>query len=180
MRFIHDQRSTSYATIFGVAVIVIIWAVVHDQYLVRIAPEHFTEYHEPLWGIREPALLALLYAIAASMGPGLLLGLATAFFGRSGSNHKIPPRSLILGSVFVVIATEITAASSGLFVFVTDDVFYPETWFPDLTLPIKITQTIQISAYLGAAVFSAIFLMAIHVRRGAEQGGDRKPDHAQT
>jgi hypothetical protein len=169
MRLIDDQRETTYKTILGIAIIVVVWAVAHDQYLVRIAPEHFTEYHAPLWQIENPSLLAFLYAFGASISPGLLLGIAVTYFGRKGSVNRIPHKKLILGSILVVIATEFLSAGTGLIVFLNKEVFYPSDWFPVSSLPIAVTQTIQITAYIGASLFSALFLVAIYFRRRAKQ-----------
>ncbi len=145
--------------------LIVCWAILHDQYLVRIAPEHFTEYHEPLWGIENPRLLATALAFGASIGPGLILGIVCAVAGRRGSAKKVSPRFILLGAVVVVCSVELVASGSGFWVFRTNRTFYPESWFPDETLPIRITQTIQITSYLASAVFSTFLVFAILRRR---------------
>lgn len=165
MQLIDAPRKTTYTIVFGVSSVIVLWALIHDLILVQIAPEHFTEYHEPLWEIQSPILIATLYALGASIGPGMLMGIAAACLGRSGPRKKLAPRALIQGTLFVVLATEIAAAASGMIVFLRGEVFYPRDWFPDMTVPIQISQTVQITAYLAMSVFSAIFLIGVHLRR---------------
>ncbi len=76
---LNERRSVVYAITFGIWAEVFLYCVLHDQYLVRVAPEHFTVYHAPLWGITNLSLLAFAWAFKASIGPGLLLGLAAVF-----------------------------------------------------------------------------------------------------
>lgn len=165
MQLIDEPRPVTYRIVLGVTLVIVCWAILHDQYLVRIAPEHFTEYHEPLWGIENPALLAAVLAFGASIGPGLILGIVCAIAGRRGSANKVSPRFILLGAVAVVCSVELVASGSGFWVFRTNRTFYPESWFPDETLPIRITQTIQITTYLASAVFSTFLVFAILRRR---------------
>lgn len=165
IQLIEEPRAVTYRIVLGVTLVIVSWAILHDQYLVRIAPEHFTEYHEPLWGIENPPLLAVALAFGASIGPGLILGIACAIAGRRGSAKKVSPRFILLGAVVVVCSVELIASLSGFWVFRTNRTFYPEGWFPDETLPIKITQTIQITSYLASAVFSTFLVFAIIRRR---------------
>lgn len=162
---VEEPRPTSYSIVGGVAGIIMGWALLHDQYLVRIAPEHFTEYHEPLWGIQKPWLLAAAYAVVATIGPGLILGMVYLILGRGGDRKKVTRRYILLGALVVVSLTELICLATGLWVWKTGDVFYPDDWFPDHTLPIKITQTIQITAYLASAVLSTVFAFLIYFRR---------------
>lgn len=164
MQLIDDPRKTTYTIVFGVSSVIVLWALIHDLILVQIAPEHFTEYHEPLGQIQSPIVIATLYALGASIGPGVLMGIATAYLGRRGPQKKLAPRSLIQGTIFVALATEIATAASGMIVFLRGEVFYPRDWFPDMTGPIQISQTVQITAYLAMSVFSSIFLIGVHLR----------------
>ena len=38
----HETRFGFYGTVFGTWAIVAVYAILHDQYVVRISPEHFT------------------------------------------------------------------------------------------------------------------------------------------
>ena len=92
-------------------------------------------------------------------------GLLPPASAEEGREKKLAPRSLIQGTIFVVLATEITAAASGMLVFLRGEVFYPRDWFPDMTGPIQISQTVQITAYLAMSAFSAIFLIGVYLHR---------------
>lgn len=69
-----EDRGSFYVTVFGIWLIVAIYAIAHDQYIVTIAPEHFTVYHPNPHGIENSRLLAAWSAVLASVSPGLLLG----------------------------------------------------------------------------------------------------------
>lgn len=83
-RLLDERRSITYSIVFGIWGLTAIYAAIHDQYIVRIAPEHFTMYHKALWNIQTPELLALAYAFKASLAPGLILGVTCAFVARHG------------------------------------------------------------------------------------------------
>ena len=61
------SRRDSYGIILGIWGMVALYAVLHDQYLVRIAPEHFTVYHYPIGDIQNPHLLAAVYGIKSKL-----------------------------------------------------------------------------------------------------------------
>ena len=106
---IKEGRWASYSFILRVWVRVAIYAVCHDQYIVRIEPRHFTEYHEPLWGLESPALLAAAHASLASIGPGCLLGVACLLAGWFGSYPRIPDRSVMKGVWLVIGGAELVS-----------------------------------------------------------------------
>ncbi|MBK1856213.1 hypothetical protein JO972_14685 [Verrucomicrobiaceae bacterium 5K15] len=165
-----EKRSLTYAVILQVWFIVAIYAVCHDQYIVRIAPEHFTIYHDPLLGIEDPTTLAAVYAFGASFSPGLLLGFCCAAAARGGEWPKVRVRRILLGVFVVVLATEVVAASSGYIVYKSGRGIYPASWYPTSTLPMLITQTIQVTCYLAAAMFSSVFLAGLLVYRHRKRG----------
>jgi hypothetical protein len=171
-----DQRRSAYATILGVAAIVVAYAVLHDQYVVRIAPEHFTVYHDPLWSIRDPSLLAAAYGFLASLAPGLILGQACLIVGRFGKRPKIPVRAILIGVVVVVIATEIVALIAGGIVWLTGRPFLPGFLFPDPSVPLLVTQTIQLATYAASALSSAALLLRLHRRRNKPENHRGPPD----
>jgi hypothetical protein len=160
-----DSRKSAYGVILGVATMVVLYAIAHDQYIVRIAPEHFTVYHEPLGTIRNPSLLAAAYAFLASATPGLILGLACFAAGRLGARPKVRVRTILIGAALVILGTELVAAASGLFVWRLGRGILPEFVYPDPALPLVITQTIQIFCYAGSAVFSGLLLLWLRCKR---------------
>ncbi len=164
-RLLDEPRSISYSIILGVWGLTAIYAAVHDQYIVHIAPEHFTIYHKPLWNIQSPELLALAYAFRASLGPGLILGMVCAFVARLGPQPKVSPRYVLTGTIVVIACAEILSVMSGLWVYFKQDTLYPAIWYPDKSQAILITATIQFSCYLFGATLSLIFLLIIIRKR---------------
>ncbi len=160
-----DSRVSAYGIILGVTLMVIVYAILHDQYVVRIAPEHFTVFHEPLWSITNASLLAAAYALQASAVPGLILGFSCFAVGRLGSWPKVPPKAILMGAAAVIGATELVAASSGLLAWALQRGIFPAFVYPESSLPLIVTQTIQISCYAASALFSGIFLLGILVHR---------------
>jgi len=174
LTLINEPRSTSYAIMIGVWAIIATWTVLHDQYVVRIEPEHFTVYHDPRLGLKDPYRLALAYGFGASIGPGLLLGFACATVGRVGDKYpKIRISTLLISVVAIVILTESTSALLGLYVHRTGNLVFPYQMYPDLNRPMLVTQTIQLSCYFGGAILSAIFLFSVIVFRARLRSSNR-------
>ena len=155
---IKEGRWASYSFILRVWVRVAIYAVCHDQSIVRIEPRHFTEYHGDLWGMESPALLAAGHAFLASIGPGCLLGVACLLAGWFGSYPRIPDRSVMKGVWLVIGGAELVSLLSGLWVYQTGRHFLPDAVFPEFTLSLVITQTMQLMCYAASAVFSCLLL----------------------
>jgi len=158
-----SQRREFYTILIGTYLMVTVYAVLHDQYLVRIAPEHFTIYHEPLWGIKNAKLLAAAYAFCSAPFPALALGCVGAFFALALPERWEPARHrrFFKGVACVIIAAEIFSASTGLYAYLSHEMLYPEKWYPDKTLPLIVTQTIQLSCYFSSAAFSCVFFVVM-------------------
>ncbi|MDF1756199.1 MAG: hypothetical protein P1U89_25655 [Verrucomicrobiales bacterium] len=165
MKIQKERRSVSYTILLGVWAIVAVYAVLHDQYIVRIAPEHFTVYHDSVFGIESPEVTAAILALGASVSPGLTLGMACVFVARWGRRPKVKRHSIFGGVLFVVIMTETLCASVGFYVYRSRIPVFPEFLYPDHSLPMLVTQSIQLSCYFGGAIFSGLFLMAMLVYR---------------
>ncbi len=153
-----ETRPVTYTIVFGIWAEVFLYCLLHDQYLIRISPEHFTLYHPPLWGIENLSLLAAAWAFRASVGPGLLLGLASLFLGRAGRRPKISPATMLKIVPGLILLTEVAGLATGAGVWRSGEPFYPEAIYPDMTRPILISQTIQVTCYLAGALASAGFL----------------------
>jgi hypothetical protein len=168
-----ETRPVTYTIVFGIWAEVFVYCLLHDQYLIRIAPEHFTEYHPPLWGIENLTLLAAAWAFRASIGPGLGLGLAALFIGRAGTRAKVAPATMLKIVPCLILLTEALGLAAGAIAWKTRQPVYPENIYPELSLPILISQTIQVTCYLIGALSSLGFLVWLGLRR--RQGAEALP-----
>jgi hypothetical protein len=160
-----DSRSAIFAFAARVWFPVAIYAVLHDQYIVRIEPRHFTDYHPIVLGVTSPALQAAILAFFASIGPGFLLGIACVVAGWMGSRPRIPDHFVMRGVLVVIGCGEIASLLSGLWVFKTRQALYPDFVYPEETLSLVITQTMQITCYLTSSLFSIALVAAILWKR---------------
>jgi len=153
-----EKRPVTYAIVFGIWAEVFLYCLLHDQYLIRISPEHFTVYHPPLWGIRNLSLLATAWAFRASIGPGLVLGLAALFLGRAGKQPKLGVGTMLKVVPVLILVTELAGLIAGGWVWKSGKMLYPEPVYPDFTLAILVSQTIQVTCYAAGALVSVGFL----------------------
>lgn len=149
--------------------VVVLWAVVHDMYLISVEPRHFTEYHRELLPISNHYLLALQYATVATFGPGLCFGFLAYFACRTGSKAKASLFHVWLGFVALIIAIELVLIGLGHYSrsqFKSGlSPLYPEFLYPELSSGIVYTQTVNISAYLIAPALGALYLLCVYLKR---------------
>ena len=153
-----EGRRSMYSMVLGVWAIVAVYAVLHDQYIVRIAPAHFTRYHDPMWGIRRPNILAAAYAFRSSWYPGVLLGIACALAARADSMPRISPRFVLRSVAAIVCLTELVAAFSGVVAYRRGQGIYPDEFYPAPELLLQVTQTIQLTCYWMSALWSTFLI----------------------
>ncbi len=153
-----ERRAVTYGIVIGIWAEVAAYCVLHDQYLIRIAPEHFTEWHPPLWGIEDLTLLAGAWGFRASIGPGLILGLAALFLGRAGSRPKVAPGAMLKMVPWGILVTEAAGLLAGAWVWATGRPLYPAAMYPDFSKPLLITQTIQLTCYAVGGLVGVMFL----------------------
>lgn len=165
IRLLDEQRGVTYAIVFGIWAEVFLYCVLHDQYLIRIAPEHFTEWHPPLWGIENLTLLAFAWAFRASIGPGLILGLAALLLGRAGRWPKVAPGTMLKAVPWGILATETAGLLAGAWVWRTGRPLYPAALYPDFSKPLLVTQTIQLTCYAAGGLAGLVFLGWVVGRR---------------
>jgi hypothetical protein len=146
------------ATILGVWLLVFLYAAVHDQFLIRIHPEHFTVWHYRIPFTENLTLLALLYAFGGSISPGLFLGVVLYVSGRLFDLPKKKVSWLLSGTVWVIVASEVFAIAAGLLAWRMGRGIYPEFLYPDASAGLAITQSVQLTAYLAGAAFSALLM----------------------
>lgn len=155
----NDSWKTFAATVLGTWMAIWFQAALHNQYLIRIAPEHFTVWHYRMPFFTSHTMLGIAYACLAAISPGLLLGICLYIAGRLSEREPVAPWRLVLRTFWVWLAVEICSVSAGLQVWRSGRPIYPLSVYPEDTLGMFITQSIQITAYLSGALFSVVLLV---------------------
>jgi hypothetical protein len=165
-RVVPDESWASFLSVLlGTWIAVWLYAALHNQYLIRIAPEHFTVWHYKISFTQNYTLLGVLYAGGASISPGGILGALLYVAGRLFDRPQLSKRQLVLSTLWVWIAVEMCALATGLVVWRTRRAIYPAEWYPDNSLGLLTTQSIQITAYSSGTIFSFILLLWTWHRR---------------
>ena len=173
---VSGETWASFLSVFlGTWFAVWVYAALHNQYLIRIAPEHFTVWHSRMPFTQNYTLLGILWAFRASIAPGGILGALLYVAGRLFDRPRLSARELVFSTAWVWLAVELCALGTGLIVWRTHRALYPADWYPAQSLGLLITQTIQITAYSSGALFSAILLLWTWHRR--KLGGARLRVH---
>jgi hypothetical protein len=148
------------AIISGVWLMVTVYAILHDQYIVRIAPEHFTVGHHGYGWIESAPLQAIVYANYASIYPGLLFGLVLAITTRFGHLPKMNVKQAYLLAFSVIVVAEFLSLLSGAFVYLRKTPLYPAVFYPFNSLSLVVTQTIQLTCYI-VSLFGVGFVLIL-------------------
>lgn len=143
------------------------WAILHDQIVIRIEPRHFTEYHRPLLDISNLTLLAIQYGFIATFGLGIVFGMVTFFLSRNGPLTQLSFKEVFIRFIPFSLIVEFICLSAGYgeyrhFQTHGEHLIYPDSVFPDETLGIAITQTMNLTAYLLAGIGSILFWSYLH------------------
>jgi hypothetical protein len=154
--------------------LVVAWACLHDLYLIRVEPRHFTDYHRPLLPITNHALLAVQYATVATLGPGLVFGFLAWLSCRAGARAKVSLGNAAGGFALVMLAVEgvllLLGARARARIESGSPPLYPLWAYPDETAGILVSQTVNISAYLIAPAAGALYLLARFLGRRRSAG----------
>jgi hypothetical protein len=155
--------------VIAFAVTIVAWASLHDVYLIGVEPRHFTVYHRPLLPLSNPVVLAAQYATVATLGPGMVFGALAFALGRLGKGRQLS--LLFAWSIFlpVIVLIESQALFMGAIArsrhATGRALLYPGALYPDNTAGIAYSQSVNISAYLGAVCFGGLYLMALFIIR---------------
>lgn len=167
----HERRPLA-RFMLSFAGLILAWAFLHDLYLIGVEPRHFTDYHRPLLPLSHHGLLALQYAVVATLGPGLAFGFLAWLACRAGPRAPLPLASALAGFAGLLLGIEVLLLSLGALARARLAAglppLYPPQAYPDSTPGIVVTQTINISAYLVAPVAGALYLLLrFHTRAQA-------------
>lgn len=92
----------------------IAYGMVHDQFTARICVEYFTIGHEPIFGTKNPTILAIGWGFIATWWMGAILGMPMALACRAGKKPKIEPLEIVRPIVRLLLVMGVLAAVSGL------------------------------------------------------------------
>lgn len=167
-----ESRASVYSLTLGIWAMVAAYAILHDQYIVRISPAHFTEFHDPMWGIRYYKVLAAAYGFRSSWYPGVLLGMACTLAARADSMPRLRIAFVLKCVAGVIILTELVSIVSGIVAYTRGHGIYPDDFYHDPRLLQQVAQTIQLTSYWMAALWSS-FLIGLLL--GLRYGPDGLP-----
>jgi hypothetical protein len=122
-----------------------------------------------MWGIRRPNVLAAAYAFRSCWYPGLLLGIACTLAARADTMPRVSPRFVLRAVTAVIILTELVAAFSGAVSYRRSQGIYPDEFYHAPELMLQVTQTIQLTCYWMAALWSAALIgLIVGLRYGPD------------
>ncbi|WFB36899.1 hypothetical protein P3T73_03870 [Kiritimatiellota bacterium B12222] len=163
-----ETRWDFYGTILGTWGMVMLFAVVHDQYVVGLSPRHFTDYHTNPLGIENVRVLAAFWGVLSSVSPGMTLGVVLYLFGRWGARKKMATRRLLMGVLYLICFTEICALISLGLTHITHRELYPSFLYVDNSFEMMCSQTVQLTAYFMGMLGSVVLLSGVYRRRKQE------------
>ena len=145
------------------------WACAHDLHLISVEPRHFTAYHRPLLPISNHGLLAIQYAIVATLGPGMAFGALTFAVCRLGSRPQLSLRFawwLLLPCLTLIEATALLSGMIARHRYAAGQPsLYPASLYPDASVGIAYSQSVNITTYLAAIGFGLVYLTILLIRR---------------
>ncbi|MFH1499184.1 MAG: hypothetical protein ABII82_15320 [Verrucomicrobiota bacterium] len=159
------ERPTRVRFVLAFAALVVGWAVLHDLWLIRVEPRHFTEFHRPLLPISDLNLLAVQYAVFATLGPGLAFGFLAHAACRGGDRPPARLVTVLAGFAVLMVAVEVVLQLLGYWSLARfkagGDPLYPGLLYPELSDGIVFSQTVNVSAYALAPLCGAFYLLAV-------------------
>lgn len=174
------ERKTRVRFVLVFAALIVGWAVLHDLWLIRVEPRHFTEYHRPLLPITNLNLLVVQYAVVATLGPGLAFGFLAHAACRGGKAPPVRLVAVVAGFVALMAAVEFVLQLLGHWSSARFKAgggpLYPEWLYPELSDGIVFSQTVNVSAYALAPLCGAVYLFAVWRRRGRRRGAEADQD----
>lgn len=165
-----ESWKTFFAVVFGTWMVLWLFASLHNQYLIRIAPEHFTVWHYRIPFTQDYTLLGICYAFGATASPGLVLGVCLFVAGRMFDRPKLSIAQILFSLSWVWLAVEICSLALGWRAWSTGREVYWDWAYPDDSRGLITTQTIQLTAYLSGMFFSLLLIYCTWARRKPRVG----------
>ncbi|MHC4996427.1 MAG: hypothetical protein ACYTGQ_15380 [Planctomycetota bacterium] len=163
------ERGVFVRFVLGTALLMVFWAVWNDVHLMGVEPRHFTVYHDPLLPLENEVLFVSQYALLASTGPGMTMGLLGFAVCRCGGRRRLSygwmAAGLLIGlSVLETVARRLGRASVRSFEE-GRGLIYPEEWYVELSEGIVYTQSVNVTVYLGGVSMGALLLLGLWLIR---------------
>ena len=151
----------------------IAYGVVHDQITAHLCVEYFTIAHPPLFHTTSPALLGLCWGIAATIGPGIIVGVLLGLVSQSPGLPPTPIRQLLKTICVLLTLMAISATLAGI-------IGYELSRRSVIALPASFRELVPVSqhdrfmavwfahatSYLVGLAGSLLVLLRIWLRRG--------------
>jgi hypothetical protein len=147
--------------VLGVFALTLGYGLANDQWIVAIAPEHFTLYHPHYFPFEAAWAQALCFALVATGGPGLAWGILLYWAARYGKGPQIGRRTILIGAAVVLVITGGIAWGLGWHVSVTGQPLYPIYFYPSEDENLYVSQTVQLTNYLVGVLGAAGWLLTI-------------------
>ena len=163
-----------------VASVIVAWGMMHNQYLIRIEPRHFTVFHPRWLPLTDLTLLGMQYAFLATVGPAGLYGILSYFAARHGRLPKLSLRHVLLHVMVMIAAIEAMCllmwwATATWYDAHQQPLILPAAWFPEVSRGIVITQTINLYAYAASFALGPANLVLIYRRRAMAKTASGRP-----
>ncbi len=147
------------------AIVITAWVVIHDVHLMAVEPRHFTEFHREVLPLSNLNLLAVQYALIASLGPAVLYGFLAYFACRTFSFYPVELMKCGCGFILLICLFEYGLLCVGRYAYnqfiTTGETLYPKTFYPELSDGIIYTQSVNVSAYLFVPPLAGLYLLLI-------------------
>ncbi len=93
----------AHSTLLG-AGILSAYGILQDQISVRLCPEYFTVFHNPIPGLTDPTLLGIAWGFLASSGGGIAMGYAVGLAATLGPKPQLTLAELVRPMLLLVLA----------------------------------------------------------------------------
>lgn len=93
--------------------VMVVYAVIQDQFSARLCPEYFTIFHNPIPGLTDPTLVGLSWGFLASWWGGAMMGCSAGLTASLGPKRPLPLSTLMIGMVGVMVLTGVVTALTG-------------------------------------------------------------------